>query len=107
MVSRSAAPDGITTCTPSQPSYQKIGPNRFEIQEFGGVIFAMANRNDINSVQDIKDKSYAAASSNNLGSGLAQFHEMVKKGISTTRPRWSSRTIKEQWSPWWSKAKWT
>jgi len=66
----------------SQIGYQKIGLNRFEIQEFGGVIFAMANRNDINSVQDIKDKSYAAASISGLGSGLAQFLVFVKKGMS-------------------------
>ncbi len=66
----------------SMIGYQKIGPNRVEIQEFGGIIFAMANRNDINRVQDIKDKSYAAASISGVGSGLAQFHVMVKKGMS-------------------------
>ena len=66
----------------SQIGFQKIGPNRFEIQEFGGIIFAMANRNDINSVKDVKDKSYAAASISGLGSGLAQFQVFVKKGMS-------------------------
>ena len=54
----------------SQIGYQKIGNERVEIQEFGGVIFTLAGRDDINSLEDIKDKSYAAASISGLGSGM-------------------------------------
>ena len=53
----------------SQIGYQKIGNERVEIQEFGGIIFTKAGREDIKTLADIKDKSYAAASISGLGSG--------------------------------------
>ena len=66
----------------SQIGYQTIGGDRFEIQEFGGVIFRLKTRTDINSLQDVKNKSIGAASISGLGSGQAQFLMFVKKGLS-------------------------
>ncbi|MBP1909383.1 sensor histidine kinase [Methanolobus bombayensis] len=51
--------------------------NNFSYAGMGGVIFARADRNDINSLQDLKGKSFMAVSDRSLGGYLAargEFH---------------------------------
>ena len=66
----------------SQIGYQTIGSRRYEIEEFGGVIFRLKERSEIKTLQDIKGRSYAAASISGLGSGQAQFRMFVRAGMS-------------------------
>lgn len=48
---------------------------------FGGVIFTRADRNDINTLQDIEGKRFAAVKSNSLGGYLMGRREMEAVGI--------------------------
>mmetsp|Transcript_24363 Transcript_24363/g.54895 ORF Transcript_24363/g.54895 Transcript_24363/m.54895 type:complete len:1195 (-) Transcript_24363:108-3692(-) len=65
----------------TQKSIQKVGNNTYEFTLFGGVIFVRADRTDIKTIADLKDKSIAAASISGLGSGQAQFRVMVDNGL--------------------------
>ncbi|EKX52929.1 hypothetical protein GUITHDRAFT_51158, partial [Guillardia theta CCMP2712] len=65
----------------SQQSIQKLGNDTYDFALFGGVIFVRADRTDIKTIADLKDKSIAAASISGLGSGQAQFRVMVDNGL--------------------------
>jgi len=52
---------------------------------FGGVVFYKANRNGIKQLTDLKGKIFAAVSQNSLGSWVATWREMKKKGIDPLR----------------------
>ena len=58
------------------------GSRQQPISKFGGVIFTRANRNDINRLSDLKDKSIAAAHVNSLGSYRVQQWTLKQAGIS-------------------------
>lgn len=66
----------------SQISRRKVAGNSYDLTRFGGVIATMANRTDIETLQDIKGKVVAAASISGLGSGQMQFRELQKAGLS-------------------------
>jgi len=66
----------------SQISRRIVGGEMYSLNRFGGVIFTRADRDDINTTFDIKEKVIACASISDLGSGQMQFRELVKKGIS-------------------------
>lgn len=66
----------------SQISRRKISGNVYDLSKFGGVIAARAERDDINSIHDLKDKVIGAASISGLGSGQMQFLEMQRAGMS-------------------------
>lgn len=51
------------------------------INHFGGVIFTLANRTDIQKLEDLKDKKIAAVNAHSLGGYAAQMYEFFKKGI--------------------------
>jgi len=66
----------------SQISRRVVGGQVYTLTRFGGVIFTKADRDDIQSLEDVREKIIAAASISGLGSGQMQFRELVKKGIS-------------------------
>lgn len=66
----------------SQVSHRVIGEDVYDLKQFGGVIATLANRDDIRSIHDLKDKKIAAASISGLGSGQMQFREMAISGMS-------------------------
>lgn len=49
--------------------------------QFGGVIFTLAKRSDINSIKDLKDKTMAAVDETSLGGFHMAWLEMKRKGI--------------------------
>jgi ABC-type phosphate/phosphonate transport system substrate-binding protein len=66
----------------SQISRRTVGGQVYHLSKFGGVIAVRADRDDINSIYDLKDKMIAAASISGLGSGQMQFLEMQRAGMS-------------------------
>lgn len=52
------------------------------IDRFGGVIFTRSDRNDIETLNDVKDKSVAAVDSESLGGYAAQMFELSRHDIS-------------------------
>jgi ABC-type phosphate/phosphonate transport system substrate-binding protein len=54
----------------------------YNLSEFGGLIITQADNENINSVEDLRDKTVAAVSIAGFGSGLMQFYEMQKRGMS-------------------------
>ena len=48
---------------------------------YGGVIFTTSDRDDINDLSDLKDKSFAAVDSSSLGGWQAAYVEMLKDGL--------------------------
>lgn len=52
------------------------------LPEFAGAIIAHANNTNINTLRDLMDKTVAATSISGFGSGLVQFYEMQKLGMS-------------------------
>jgi serine/threonine protein kinase/ABC-type phosphate/phosphonate transport system substrate-binding protein len=65
----------------SQVSKRVIGGEVYNLKKFGGVIAALAERDDISSIQDLNNKIVAAASISGLGSGQMQFKEMIDHGM--------------------------
>jgi len=65
----------------SQISRRVVGGQVYSLTRFGGVIFTRADRDDIQTLEDVREKIAAAASISGLGSGQMQFRELVKKGI--------------------------
>jgi ABC-type phosphate/phosphonate transport system substrate-binding protein len=65
----------------SQVSRRNVGGNVYDLKKFGGVIAALADRDDIRSILDLKDKVVAAASISGSGSGQMQFKRMVDNGM--------------------------
>jgi serine/threonine protein kinase/ABC-type phosphate/phosphonate transport system substrate-binding protein len=66
----------------SQISRRVIGGKVYDLNMFGGVIFARADNENVNTLKDIKGTTVAAASINGLGSGQMQFLEMQKARMS-------------------------
>eukprot|EP00522_Entomoneis_paludosa_P009886 CAMPEP_0172454726 /NCGR_PEP_ID=MMETSP1065-20121228/11634_1 /TAXON_ID=265537 /ORGANISM="Amphiprora paludosa, Strain CCMP125" /LENGTH=1107 /DNA_ID=CAMNT_0013207105 /DNA_START=52 /DNA_END=3375 /DNA_ORIENTATION=+ len=66
----------------SQISRRVVGGVTYNLKRFGGVIATLANRDDIQSIHDLKDKIVATASISGLGSGQMQFREMQNAGMS-------------------------
>ncbi|MFA6144960.1 MAG: PhnD/SsuA/transferrin family substrate-binding protein [Sulfurimonas sp.] len=56
-----------------------VGGN--ELKEFGGVIIARSDRNDITTLEDLKDKNIAAVDKLSLGGYLAQSTLLLSHGI--------------------------
>lgn len=52
---------------------------------FSGVIFARADREDINQIADLKGKRFAAVSESSLGGYLAAWREMQAQGVTPER----------------------
>mmetsp|Transcript_2625 Transcript_2625/g.5009 ORF Transcript_2625/g.5009 Transcript_2625/m.5009 type:complete len:197 (+) Transcript_2625:364-954(+) len=53
----------------------------YDLEKFGGVIMTKANREDIQTMQDLKGKIIAASSISGLGSGQMQFRRMIEAGM--------------------------
>ena len=66
----------------SQISLRKVSGHQYELTKFGGVIMALANNTAINTIEDIRGKSIAAASISGLGSGQMQFRKLIGRGMS-------------------------
>lgn len=66
----------------SQISRRVVGGQEYFLKRFGGVIATLADRDDIQTIHDLKDKVIAAASISGLGSGQMQFREMQNAGMS-------------------------
>lgn len=62
-------------------SRRVVGGAVYDLKKFGGVIVTQAGRDDITSLQDLRDKVIAAASINGLGSGQLQFKRMFDVGL--------------------------
>jgi serine/threonine protein kinase len=65
----------------SQVARRKVGGEEFSLTQFGGVIFAKADNNRVNTIEDIKGKRVATASITGLGSGQMQFRELQRAGL--------------------------
>ena len=65
----------------SQVSQRNINGNVYNLKKFGGVIMTRSDRDDINSIYDLKDKIVATASITGLGSGQMQFLQMQQVGM--------------------------
>ena len=55
--------------------------NNTPVTQFGGVIFTRANRNDINTLQDLVGKSFYAVAPESFGGWLTALREMQAAGI--------------------------
>ena len=66
----------------SQISLRKVGGESYRLTEFGGVIFARADNDAVNSVRDVRGRTVAAASISGLGSGQMQFRLLQQMGLS-------------------------
>ena len=66
----------------SQISRRVIEGRTYHLKRFGGVIVTRADRDDISTIFDLKDKVIAAASISGLGSGQMQFREMQESNMS-------------------------
>ena len=53
----------------------------YPVEAFGGVIFTLANRRDINILADVKDKDIASPAVQSLGGYLAQRGALYKEGL--------------------------
>lgn len=56
--------------------------HEYDLDLYGGVIFTKANNHEVNSMQDLKDRTIGAGYITAMGGGQTQFHEMVKHGLS-------------------------
>ena len=65
----------------SQISLRKVKGKSYDLTQFGGVIFSRAD-SDVQTIEDIRDKSVACASISGLGSGQMQFRLMQQSGLS-------------------------
>ncbi len=65
----------------TQRSIRVVGKNTYITTEFGGVVFTRADRDDLQTLQDLKGRSFAAASISGLGSGQAQFRTLRQRGL--------------------------
>ena len=65
----------------SQVSRRNVGGNTYDLKKFGGVIATLRDRDDINTITDLRGKIIAAASISGLGSGQMQFKEMIDSGL--------------------------
>ena len=65
----------------SQISERIVDGQVYKLTKFGGVIFSLSN-STINTVEDLKDRSIAAASISGLGSGQMQFRVLQQAGLS-------------------------
>jgi len=66
----------------SQISRRVVGGNIYHLTMFGGVIFTLSDNDSINTIQDLRDKSVAAASISGLGSGQMQARVLQQQGLS-------------------------
>lgn len=80
-----------TSCIESQFGTQSLASIVFsttadgkdvDLSEFAGLIITKADNDDIDTLTDLKNKKVAAISIADFGSGLMQFYEMKKKGMS-------------------------
>ena len=58
------------------------GNETYDLDRFGGVILTRADNDQVQTLQDLKGKTVAAASISGLGSGQMQFREMQNAGMS-------------------------
>lgn len=54
----------------------------YDLDVYGGVMFALADNDNIRNIRDFKNKIIGAASVTSLGGGQTQFYEMSKEGLS-------------------------
>ena len=66
----------------SQTSRRNVAGQTYRLKQFGGVIAARADNDEIQTIHDLKGKIIAAASISGLGSGQMQFLEMIENGMS-------------------------
>lgn len=62
-------------------SRRTVQGEAYALQEFGGVIFARADNDEITTVKDVAGHRIASVSLSGLGSGQMQFREFQKAGI--------------------------
>ncbi|CAJ1950025.1 unnamed protein product [Cylindrotheca closterium] len=60
----------------------EVGVQTVSMSEFGGLIITQAGNDNINTITDLRNKTIAAISIAGFGSGLMQFYEMQKNGMS-------------------------
>ncbi|CAB9515268.1 activated protein kinase catalytic subunit alpha-1 [Seminavis robusta] len=56
--------------------------HEYDLDLYGGVIFTLADNNEVNSIHDLKDRTIGAGGITAMGGGQAQFYEMVRQGLS-------------------------
>ena len=54
----------------------------FDLDQYGGVMFTLAGRKDINNVDDLRDKIIGAGGISMIAGGQLQFYEMEEAGLS-------------------------
>lgn len=81
----------LTSCIASQFSTQSLASlivsttvygEEISLSEFAGLTITQAGNDEINTITDLKNKTVAAISISGFGSGLMQFYEMQKNGLS-------------------------
>lgn len=55
---------------------------QYNTSTFGGLVITRADNDSVNRIEDLKDKVISTASISGFGSGLMQFYEMEKRGLS-------------------------
>jgi serine/threonine protein kinase len=65
----------------SQVSRRVVEDKVYLLTKFGGVIFARADNDEINEIEDIRGKIVACADISGLGSGQMQFRLLEQKGV--------------------------
>lgn len=60
----------------------EVRGHTFDLDVYGGVIATREDRDDINTIQDLKDKIIGAGSISMVNAAQTQFYEMVRAGMS-------------------------
>lgn len=61
---------------------RKVRGYEYDLDEYGGVMFTLADNKDINVIEDFRERTIGAASITAMGGGQSQFYEMYKRGMS-------------------------
>lgn len=54
----------------------------YNLDMYGGVMFVMKDNDEVNNIEDFKDRIIGAGSITAMGGGQTQFYEMVRHGLS-------------------------
>jgi ABC-type amino acid transport substrate-binding protein len=81
---------GVYSCVGTELGAQPIATivssryargRKFDLDTYGGIMFTMSERDDINTVADLKDKIIGSQLISNFGGAQAQFYVMQQNGL--------------------------
>lgn len=85
------ASSGVSSCAATEHDAQplvtiinrrEVQGHEYDLDQYGGVIFTLATNDQVNSIQDLKDRTIGTGSITAMGGGQSQLYEMVRNGLS-------------------------